>query len=100
MRARARFQALPETVTVYRGCNSEYVDGVSWSTSKKVAGYFASGGRYGRPDDPVIATGKIERCWPDFYFLSGDERGEEEIVCLPEVICVDDYKGPRPKLWR
>ncbi|MGA8698066.1 MAG: hypothetical protein WB689_30385 [Xanthobacteraceae bacterium] len=90
----ARFLALPKTVTVYRGCDREHIDGVAWTTSKQVAGYFATGGRYGRPDDPVIATGKIEKCSPDFFFPSGSEQGEQEIVCSPKVIRVEEYTGP------
>ncbi len=89
----ARYRALPKTVTVYRGCDVEYIDGLAWTTSKKVAGYFATGGRYGRPPDPVIATGKIEKSSPDFFFLRGD-RGEQEIVCYPKLIRVEDYTGP------
>jgi len=89
----ARFLALPKMVTVYRGCDREYVDGVAWTTSKKVAGYFATGGRYGRPIDPVIATGKIGKCSPDFFFPNGD-RNEQEIVCYPKVIHVEEYTGP------
>jgi hypothetical protein len=88
--SRTRFRALPKTVTVYRGCDYEHIDGLAWTTSKKIAGFFATGGRYGRPDDPVIAIGKIGKCSPDFFFLSGD-RGEEEIVCSPEVISVEEY---------
>jgi len=80
-------------VTVYCGCDREHIDGVAWTTSKKVAGYFATGGRYGRPDDPVIVTGKIKKCSPDFFFLRG-ESGEQEIVCDPKVIRVEEYEGP------
>jgi hypothetical protein len=88
-----RYLALPKTVTVYRGCDIEHIDGVAWTTSKKVAGYFATGGRYGRPDDPVIATGKIGKYSPDFFFLRGNTN-EQEIVCCPKVIRVEEYTGP------
>jgi hypothetical protein len=88
-----RYLALPQTVTVYRGCDREHIDGVAWTTSKDVARFFATGGRYGRPPDPVIATGKIGKGSPDFFFTRGDS-GEQEIVCLPKVIRVEEYTGP------
>jgi hypothetical protein len=89
----ARYLALPKTVTVYRGCDLEHIDGVAWTTSEDVARFFATGGRYGRPADPVIATGKIGKGSPDFFFAMED-NSEREVVCLPKLICVEDYEGP------
>lgn len=61
---RARFLALPKTVTVYRGCDQYHIDGLAWTTDRKVAGYFATGGRYGRPDDPVMPPARSRKVHP------------------------------------
>ncbi len=39
------FAALPQTITVYRGCSREEKRGISWTTSEKVAASFAVGHR-------------------------------------------------------
>lgn len=71
------FDALPETVTVYRGCNSfDAIGGYSWTLSKSVAEAFAH--RVSRAlGEPLIATMSIPRWCLLAYF---DERNEQEIV--------------------
>tara|TARA_R110002073_G_scaffold25827_3_gene85034 strand:+ start:376 stop:1059 length:684 start_codon:yes stop_codon:yes gene_type:complete len=71
------FDALPETVTVYRGCNSfDAIGGYSWTLSKSVAESFAH--RVSRVrGEPLIATVSIPRWCLLAYF---DERSEQEIV--------------------
>ncbi len=89
--AKARFDALPDTVIVYRGCSSLWIKGVSWTTKRTVAEYFATGGRYGRPIAPVVVTGRINKRSADFYYCSGDSLGEAEIVCSPSIIKFELY---------
>ena len=94
--ARAMFDSLPDVVTVYRGCDEQFKDGVSWTTDREeVAPYFAAGGRYGRPSRPVIVTGHIEKYSPHFYYCD-DTRDEAEIVCTPTIDKVEPYSGPWP----
>jgi len=86
---RARYDVLPDEITVYRGCDVSFTEGVSWTTDRKVAEYFAGGGRYGRPDWPVIVTGTIDKRCFNFFFCC-DDRNEAEIICRPVEISVDD----------
>jgi hypothetical protein len=93
---RAHYDALPRKVTIYRGCDRELQEGVSWSTRRKVAQYFATGGRYGTPDDPVIVKAIIDKCSPNFFFCTGNARNEAEIVCSPEqIISVTTFRAAR-----
>jgi hypothetical protein len=80
--AKAVFDGLPNTITVYRGCDERFVNGVSWTTDLKTAGFFATGGRYGRPDNPTIVTGTIKKSSPDLFYVS---PGESEVVCSPKI---------------
>ena len=91
--AKAMYDSLPDLMTVYRGCDESLKDGVSWTTIRKVAGYFAAGGRYGRPSLPVILTGRIEKYSPYFYYCD-DTRSESEIVCSPVIEKEEPYTGP------
>jgi hypothetical protein len=93
--AKARFDSLPDVVTVYRGCDEAFRDGVSWTTDREVAERFAAGGRYGRPSRPVIVTGRIEKYSPHFYYCD-DTRCESEIVCTPTIVDKEPYSGPWP----
>jgi hypothetical protein len=80
--AKKVYDSLPGTITVYRGCDRRFVGGVSWSTKREVAEFFATGGRYGRPDDPVIVTATIPKSSPNLFYVS---PGESEVVCLPQI---------------
>jgi hypothetical protein len=88
---RAMFDALPDTVIVYRGCDRRFTnDGVAWTTEHTVAEYFARGGRYGRPCDPVIATAQITKASADLFYVA-PERDEAEIVCKPTIVKVESF---------
>jgi hypothetical protein len=80
---RAFYDTLPEAITVYRGCDRSHLDGVSWTTDFETAVYFQTGGRYGRPPDPIVATATIRKC--DIFYCC-DSRNEKEIVCKPAQI--------------
>ncbi len=87
---RAMLEALPGVVTVYRGCDRRFIEGIAWTTDYAVAEYFARGGRYGRPRDPVIATGKIAKASADLFYVVV-ERNEAEIVCKPTIVEVEVF---------
>lgn len=74
------WSGLPEKFTVYRGCEKDRINGLSWTTDKKVASSFAKGHRMMRLNDPVIASIKITKA--DVYFATND-REEKEIVWDP-----------------
>jgi hypothetical protein len=94
------FAGLPDKVTVYRGCDASLVHGVSWTTRKNVARYFATGGRYGVPDNPVVLTGEIARESPDLFYVTGDDRSEAEIVCTPKIIATEPQTAEMIEAFR
>lgn len=67
---------LPETITVYRGCNGQ--TGLSWSLSKSVAQKFADA-----IDDGVVVQGTVRR--ENIYFYT-NEREEQEVVVDPDFV--------------
>lgn len=71
------WKSLPELLTVYRGCESNRWQGLSWTISRSVAKGFARGHRYRRLNDPVIAAATVNK--KDIFFATND-REEEEIV--------------------
>jgi hypothetical protein len=93
--AKSYFESLPDTVSVYRGCDERFKDGVSWTASRKVAEFFAAGGRCGRPRHPVVVIGRIGKQSPDFYYCD-DGRSEAEIICTPIIEKIEPYTGPWP----
>jgi len=92
------YHSLPDTITVYRGCDRRFVSGVSWSTERKVAEYFGMGGRGPIPEHPVIITGTITKSSPDLFYVS---HGEGEIVCRPQFGAdeIEDFSIPASKRW-
>jgi hypothetical protein len=74
---RERLAALPEVVTVYRGCRAHNRDGVAWTLDADSARWFA--GRLGEPGG-ILVTGSIERATIIALFIA---RSEEEIVADP-----------------
>jgi hypothetical protein len=77
---RAFYDALPRRVTVFRGCGRRRVRGLPWTTDRERAEFFARGGRFAPPPDPVIACGEIAKA--DLFFVSTD-RKESEVVLDP-----------------
>jgi hypothetical protein len=80
-RARALYDELPETVTVYRGCYAVNVHGLSWTLDRTVAMRFPFYLRYSAPSrkgfEPLLVTGSIRKRDIAWVFL---ERAEVEIV--------------------
>jgi hypothetical protein len=74
------YDALPDRVTVLRGCSRRRVRGLAWTTDRVRAEFFARGGRLGRQPDPVIACAEIAKA--DIFFVSTG-RDESEVVLDP-----------------
>ena len=88
------YDDLPDEVTIYRGCDLTLTGGVSWTTDRKIAERFASSGRYGRPDVPVIITANIKKRSSRLYYCEPG-RNEKEIVCRPRSFASIDDAGCR-----
>jgi hypothetical protein len=74
---RAALGALPDVVTVYRGCDADRnPDGLSWSLDRKTAARFPFQLRY-RAASPVLVTGTVARA--DILALKFD-RNEREVI--------------------
>ena len=85
---RAFFDGLCEPVTVFRGCGKRHVRGMAWTTDPKIAEFFARGGRFPQPRDPVIATAEIDK---SAVFFVTQSRNESEVV-------LDRYRVKRLRL--
>lgn len=71
------FKELPNEMTIYRGTQTEYWQGFSWSLSKDKARWFAN--RYERSSNhPMLTTAKVNKEDILGYF---DGRNEKEVVC-------------------
>jgi hypothetical protein len=87
----AFFDSLPDQLTVYRGASRAHIQGaLSWTTSINVARNFARGHRKIAVNDPVIATGKVDK---SKIFLATNDRAEREILALPTILKVRDFRG-------
>ncbi len=74
-----KFAALPETVTVYRGIDTKKnVHGLSWTTEKSVAIWFANRFRK-KGQDAWLIEGQVKRS-KIIAFL--EQREESEVICL------------------
>ena len=73
----AFYNALPDEITVYRGCDASRVYGLSWTTDLELAKSFARGHRGMSPPNPVIACGMAAK--KDLLFATND-RGESEVL--------------------
>ena len=77
---RKSLKALPDEFTVWRGVShSEAVNGLSWTTDRAVAIWFA---HRGRGDSPQIAKGRVKK----FEVLAMFATKESEIVVRPESV--------------
>ena len=72
----AAYDALPETITVYRGCGLKNVTGASWTTDKAVAEKFPFLPRY-TTKVPLLVTGRVKK--KNVLAVKLD-RNEEEII--------------------
>lgn len=74
----AEFDALPERITVYRGCIADLnEDGLSWTLERKTASWFARRFAGLREGEPRVLVGTVDKADVIAYFTS---RNEAEIV--------------------
>lgn len=67
---------MPDLVTVYRGCRRHNKNGISWTTDKARAEWFAR--RFSKPQSPgLVQTGKVSKSFI-LAFLTG--RSEDEVL--------------------
>lgn len=91
----AALKALPNEITVYRGFAHKDADqGISWTTDRNRALWFAKRFEAGEGRTPMLATGRVNKIDVLAHFLG---RNETEIVVMPEsvedmeiMILVDD----------
>lgn len=81
---RAFLDRLPNPVRVFRGCDRRKVRRMPWTSDRKIAEYFACGGRFSAPHSPVIATAQINKA--DIFFAT-ISRKESEVVLDPHSVC-------------
>jgi hypothetical protein len=75
---RLAFEALPDQITIYRGCGSHNKHGFSWSLNREVAAEFPFKRRY-RVDRPMLLTATINKNRAAALKLG---RNEQEIIVL------------------
>lgn len=73
---RAALAALPELVTIYRGCGSVNKNGICWSLDRAVAARFPTLNRY-RVPDPMLLTATVPR---DLIVALKLDREEQEVI--------------------
>lgn len=84
---RARLAALPERVTVYRGCYPLNRVGLSWSLDEATARRFVTLNRYRQNAIPIIRTARAKRA----RVVLKLDRGEAEIIA-PRVFATRDVQ--------
>lgn len=92
---RAALDAMPETITVYRGVyDPAHSDGLSWTTDRAVAERFA-----GERAGATIITGKVNKRDVFAYLIAGTYRREEfEIVVDPAKVFDRTMESVAPQM--
>lgn len=73
---RAAHAALPEVVTVYRGCGPRNILGASWSLDRDIAAAFPMLNRY-KAQEPLLVTATVRR---DRICAVKLDREEQEVI--------------------
>ena len=78
---RATWRALPNVVTVYRGCSKANLNGLSWSLDRDIAAKFPALDRYMPPSGstPLLVTADVAKGRITAVNLG---RNEHEIITL------------------
>jgi hypothetical protein len=70
------YAALPDVLTVYRGCSAQFLLGASWTLNKELAMKFPTLNRYG-VKDPVLVTATVKK---ENVLAFNNDRQESEII--------------------
>ncbi|MCU1252243.1 MAG: hypothetical protein JWQ49_5272 [Edaphobacter sp.] len=95
----AAYDALPEVVTIYRGCDaaSASLPGICWSLNKDVANLYPFLGRF-RAKKPTVLTACVPKHWILAVKL---ERQEEEIITFAaDVKMIRPADGDRADVYQ
>jgi hypothetical protein len=76
------FHALPETVTVYRGCGPDNQYGISWSLSREIAAGFPFLNRYMQAE-PLLVTATVAK---DDILAYKNGRNEQEVIVFDHTV--------------
>jgi hypothetical protein len=90
---RVHYDSLPEKLTIYRGGDRPFIDGLSWTLNRQVAEGFARGFRLMNNRNPVIATAQVSK---RNIFFATSHRDEAEVVAAVKKFDVEE----RPDLQR
>lgn len=77
-RERAAYNALPDELTIYRGCYPNNKWGLSWSLEREVAAGYPFLHRYRQTDQALLVKATLQK--NDVVALKND-RSELEIIC-------------------
>lgn len=91
---KAAFDALPDQVTIYRGCGPRNRDGLSWSISREVAMKFPFTNRY-ETEEPILLTATVSKCRIAALKLDRNEQ-EAIVVDLPASCWTEERITERP----
>lgn len=67
----------PETLKVFRGCEADRWDGLSWTLDRKVATSYAKGHKGIKLKNPIVASTTIPK---SFVLFCTNDLGEQEVV--------------------
>lgn len=76
---RSQLRALPEIVTIWRGCYAHNKWGLSWSLDRAVAAKFPTNHRYQQEGQPLLVKARVRR---DEIIALKNDRGEAEIIAV------------------
>lgn len=90
------YDALPQVVTCYRGCDSSFLTGASWTLDWEVANRFPFLNRYKVPS-PVVVTARAKK---ERILALKLDRDEVEIITFsPRRIRIDPANEQRASLY-
>lgn len=89
---RAALAALPECITVYRGCYAVNRAGLSWTTDRALAAGFPALARYRRRvERPLLRTGIVRR---DRAVLKLDREEQEVVAHYVSIVAEEELAEP------
>ena len=93
---RAALEALPDQVTVYRGCGPDNKDGFSWSLKREVAEGFPYKALYGT-DQPILLTATVLKKKIAALKLGRNEHEAILFEMTPDCWTEEPLPKPEPK---